>query len=713
MSSLPPQPLPLVPSTEEVVPAMQRIIDQYNAVRAQILQTDPSDATFENIMLPLAQVENAIQGEEAMIDMLQYGSPSLDTQEAFNVAQKLQIEARASWNADAAFFRLLQAARERQPESDALDAESQHLLDRELLGYKQAGHGTLNPTELEEYLRRGTEIAELERQFQQNLARENDGVWFTVEELDGVPREDLAKWKDDKENGSSEAQMKKFVPFANGGTIAVLTNAHRPETRKTMFLADNLKLKENKPLFEEIIRRRAKQAQFLKYPTHADFRIQGRMVKTTEWLRGFLSQLKGPLCSRGRAEVEVMQRRRVEDLRARGPDITEEGFPPWDKRYYERLVQQDFAVDQLKISEFFPLEQTATKMLGIFASLLNLRFDPVPTENTKDVIWHDSVRVFSVWDSTKDDPGGTKNSTTADNFIGYLYFDLLWRENKYRGNQSVNIQCGYLRPDGTRQYPATILMCSFPTPTPTSCALLKHHQVVTLFHEMGHGIHDLLARTKYVRFHGYRLPPDFGEMPSMMLENWCWMKDTLQGLSCHYTTLNESYLVEWRKQHPSEPDSPKEIPAELVDTLIEHRHFNRGLYYLYILSISLFDLQIHSLSTEQEINDLNVQKLWYDIREEIESMDFSECRDGFAFGTFSHLTAGYDVCYYAYLCCAAIAHDVFRSVFAPNPYDEDTWDKYRRAILQRGGSKEDLLQMLADFLGRAPNMNALVEGLAS
>lgn len=165
-------------------------------------------------------------------------------------------------------------------------------------------------------------------------------------------------------------------------------------------------------------------------------------------------------------------------------------------------------------------------MLDIFASLLGLRFDPIPSEKlTGDVIRHDTVRGFSVW------------NMKGDGIIVYVYLDLLWRENKYRGNQSVDIQCGYLRPDGSRQYPSTILMCSFLTPTPTSCALLKHHQIVTRFHEMGHGIHDFLARTKYVHFHGYRLPSDFGEMPRIMLKNWCWMKDVLKGLSCHYTTL--------------------------------------------------------------------------------------------------------------------------------------------------------------------------------
>lgn len=104
---------------------------------------------------------------------------------------------------------------------------------------------------------------------------------------------------------------------------------------------------------------------------------------------------------------------------------------------------------------------------------------------------------------------------------------------------------------------------------------------------MGHGIHDLLARTKYIRFHGYRLPPDFGEMPSIMLENWCWMKSVLEELSCHYTTLDKNYLADWQKQHPSEPNPPTKIPEGLVENLIKHRYFNRGLYHLYQLYVGL------------------------------------------------------------------------------------------------------------------------------
>lgn len=427
-----PQPLPLVPATEDIIPEMCRVIEECNTVRTQIVQdVSPDIASFENVMDPLAQVENAVQGRLAMIDMLQYGSPSLATHEAVNEARELYAEAQIKWKSDRSFFRLLQAASEKD-DFHKLDAESRYLIQKELLASKHAGHDLIGDAQLREYQERNSKILELEREYLQNMSREDGGLWFTVDELDGVPAKELAKWKDGNGEPLESRMKKKFVPFTNGGTLAVLTYARRPETRKRMFMADNRKLEENMSLFEKIIINRAKQAHQLNYSSHAAFRVEERMVESTKWLEGFLKGLQKTLHPLGKAEIEVLQHRRLKDMRAMGQNTDlqlEPGFPPWEKRYYERLMEQEFELDHLKIAEFFPLEKTATGMLDVFASLFGLRFNPIsPDLLTEDVIWHDSVQAFSVWD-------------TEDNeFVGYLYFDLFWREYKFRGNQDVNIQ---------------------------------------------------------------------------------------------------------------------------------------------------------------------------------------------------------------------------------------------------------------------------------
>lgn len=433
-----PQPLPRVLATEAVVPAMRDIIDKYNVTRSMTLKTvTPETATFDNVLKPLAEVENDVQGKFAMIEMLQYGSPYLETQTEYDKARELYIKAQTTWLADGNFYKLLQAARAKD-DFNRLDAESQHLLEKELLRYRHAGHGLLGLVQLEEFQRRNSEILQLEREIHQNIAREKGGIWFTLDELDGVPETELAKWKDvttnnNTDNYSQKEETKgKYVPFSNGGTIAILTYAHRPETREKMYLADNLKLGENKPIFEKIIANRARQAHLLKYATYADLKITERMVKTTTWLKDFLQDLQIALCPLGKAEIEVLQRRRLSDLQARGYPIyqkSEQKFPPWERRYYERLVEQEFEIDKERIAEYFPLDTTAAKMLDIFGSWFGVRFDPIPDDMcTDDVIWHESIKAYSVYD-TKD-----------GEFVGYLYFDLLWREYKFRGNQAVNLQ---------------------------------------------------------------------------------------------------------------------------------------------------------------------------------------------------------------------------------------------------------------------------------
>lgn len=190
--------------------------------------------------------------------------------------------------------------------------------------------------------------------------------------------------------------------------------------------------------------------------------------------------------------------------------------------------------------------------------------------------------------------------------------------------------------------------------------------------ELGHGIHDLISKTKYSRFHGTRLPVDIGEMPSTLLENWCWDKDILKYLSCHFSTLKSEYSAKWLKHHPNEKTPPKTIPDELLNKIIHNRNIFRGLYHLYQLyvfpnsicatlfhvmiltrnksTVSRFDLAVHDVASHEQLEKLNFAKLWYDLRGELESQDFSEFYTrGHDYVTFSHLMNGYDVGYYSYL----------------------------------------------------------------
>lgn len=160
-------------------------------------------------------------------------------------------------------------------------------------------------------------------------------------------------------------------------------------------------------------------------------------------------------------------------------------------------------------------------------------------------------------------------------------------------------------PNGTRRYPATALVCNFSKPTATKPSLLKHDEVVTLFHELGHGIHDLVSRTKYVKFAGTSVVRDFVEAPSQMLENWCWTPAQIKELSSHWQT-------------------DEKIPDDLVEKLVNTRHVNDALFNLRQLHFGMFDIAVHTPKTHQDAENFKMAELYNDMRAEISGLQGPE-----------------------------------------------------------------------------------------
>ena len=239
-------------------------------------------------------------------------------------------------------------------------------------------------------------------------------------------------------------------------------------------------------------------------------------------------------------------------------------------------------------------------MLHIFEELFGLVFVELgpeerkqlsPTSKAEDISWHEDVLLFSVWD----------DSSEGDGFVGYLYLDLHPRQGKYGHAANFNLQPGFVKKDGTRRYPATALVCNFSKPTEKKPSLLKHDEVVTLFHELGHGIHDLAGRTTFSRFHGTSTVRDFVEAPSQMLENWCWTPSQLKSLSSHY-------------------QSGDSIPEDLIKKLISTKHVNDALFNLRQLHFGIFDMTIHTPKSHEEIEKADLSKIYNELRTEISGL---------------------------------------------------------------------------------------------
>ncbi|KAF5234219.1 hypothetical protein FANTH_12219 [Fusarium anthophilum] len=694
MVPIPPQsPPPIIPA-REIVSTMNTVITNITSVIDEIVaKISPDRACFNSVVKPYVTAQNCYQGEIGVIFMLQYAAPEAETQSIVSEAIRLWSEAQSSWTARLDYFQLLQAARKR---NEKLDLESHLLLNELLLDCQECGLGQMEPDKVQQNQRISEEIEQLSMDFRRNMAQDSNGVWFTEAELDGIPSDDSSRWPPESQGPNIG---RRFVPFSNGGTLAVLTHAASPDVRKRMFMEDHQNLQQNDKLLQLIIAKRQAQAASLGFQSHAAFRAQRHFIKSPEAIRDFLNSLKQDLIGLGK--VEVLLLRRCEET-STSTDETKEtnALSAWNHAYYSRKLEKERKIDHDQISEYFPLNHTAEAMLKVFESLFGLQFSEISHADLgSKYLWHPMVRAFSVWEEGE------------GKFVGYLFFDLLWRENKYRGNQNVTHECGYEKPDGTRRHPSTILMCCFPDKRDGRPMLLNHSQVVTLFHELGHGIHNLLSKTKYARFHGTNLPPDFGEMPSMLFENFCWRQDILELLSYHYTGLDLKNAQDWRQRNEGAETLPaRKIPGYLLENLIRNRYLNRASYHLKQLSISLFDLEIHSVRSQEEAESLALGDRFYRLREECESLDFGHLKQtGHWYGAIPHFVGGYDVGYYSYLICTAFAQDIYQSIFQDNPWDRLKWQRLRLEILQYGGGHPDMMGQLRDFLGRPPNEKSFIE----
>ncbi|KAK6226540.1 peptidase family m3 [Colletotrichum tabaci] len=704
MSRNPPQPLATIPRADEIVPMVKRILATQRAAREHAAATiPPAEATFASAIAPFLAADDSTQGETGIFTLLRFSGPDKATREAVEEGLRLWSASTAERLRMTEVYHLVQAVRDR---NEDLGYEEKRILEDLWLDYREAGHGTLDDEGIAVYLQRRERVEKLKEDFRRNLYQGGGGLWFDEAELEGVPLQETEKWKLGREEVSEE-RGKRFVTLERADYDAVLRHARDPETRRRMYLASDNRFPENVPLFKEMLVLRDENARLLGYKSHADFRMERKVAPSTEWVEGFLGRLREELMPRGREEMKRLEAKKREHLKKLGGltagSEDEAKVLPWDFEYYTRLLEEEAEVDKNSIAEYFPLRHTLSAMLDLFTAFLGLEFVSIPEEDLAGNVWDKAVEVWSVWEGRGERKG---------EFVGYLYADILWREGKYRTACNVNLQCGYVKEDGSRVYPATVLMCAFQPPTAASCALLKHREVVTLFHELGHGLHDLVSRTQHTRFHGTRVAPDFGEAPSTMLEKWCWMPDELVKMSRHYTRVDPAYMSKWREEHPAGGEPPPEkIPEALVERLVESRELNRGLWFLRQLVFAILDMAVNNQESTKALRELDEVKFFNDLQDCLTLRPNPDER-GYGLVHSTHLIALYDAGYYAYLSAQAFAADFFETCFARDPRSPETWDRYRRQILECGGSR-NAMEMMTEFLGREPGPGALLQSLGS
>ncbi|KAK9381580.1 uncharacterized protein V2V93DRAFT_367323 [Kockiozyma suomiensis] len=645
---------------EQITSEMEILLADAKKLQDEVSATQ--DPTFESVIKTLGDASNVRDGLVNQLTFYQHISTDKDVRDSSNKAEEFyrDFEIESSMRED--LFKVVNAVYNSKPD---IDPESKRLLEKMNLDFVR--NGLALPIETREELKvLQKKLSNLEVQYNKNLGEETGFIMFTADELDGVPEDIVSQF--------AEVDGKYKMTYKYPDLFPVMKYAKNPDTRRRAFVGDQNKVMENTELLMKAVKLRADIAHLLGYKTHAAYVLEDRMAKSPEKVMTFLNDLRTKLSIAGKAEITKLLELKAEDQKALSlpEDPT---FNVWDYRYFDRLLlEKEYEVDDQKISEYFPMQSTIEKMLGIFEVLFKLKFEEVTGADR--AVWHEDCKQFAVW----------KNDTGSDEFVGWLYFDLHPREGKYGHAANFNLSPGYVDKDGKRVYPVTALVCNFSKPTATKPSLLKHDEVVTFFHELGHGIHDLVSVTKYARFHGTNVARDFVEAPSQMLEYWCWQPEELKGLSSHYT------------------EEGKTIDDDLIAKIVKSKHVNGGLFNLRQLHFALFDMTLHTSD-----GNIDVTKTWNGMREDIALMQQGN-ETTYGYGSFGHLMGGYDSGYYGYLWSQVFAADIFYTEFLADPMNTTNGLRYRDTILKPGGSRE-ALDSLKELLGREPNNVAFLSEL--
>jgi len=632
-------------SAEEINTETDNIIQYVTQVLDEVANTEESVRTFDNTVRKLALCEGHFTTQVKSCDFPAQVSTDKAIRDASVKSDKKLSQFQIDWHMRADVYNVLIKFRDSNPSVAGLD---KRLLDKMIQDFERNGL-SLSKSEQQIVKNNKKQISELSIEYQKNLNEDETQLLFTKNELSGL--------SDTFINELSQENNKYIITLKYPHVFPVLNNATNEQTRKTVALAFERKCQEkNIPILAQILKLRHENAKIMKYKTHADYVLEQRMAKNSENVNTFTNKLLEKLLPFGQKEKQVL-------LDLKQGDTLE----LWDTRFYKNtLLKTKYNVDSELIKEYFPLDFVTEQMLNIYSELLSVTFAQVPEKDS--VVWHDDVQQYYVTD------------TDTGDFLGQFYLDLYPRDGKFTHAAAYKLQLCYLTENGEMQRPVSAMLANFPKPTHDKPSLLRHVDVITYFHEFGHVMHSMCSQVIYAKFACTKVERDFVEAPSQMLENWCWEFDTLKRMSKHYQT-------------------GKEIPYDMVSSMVKAKNVCIGLHYLRQLKFAIFDQRIHTKHVD------NLIELWGTLQKEIELVE--SIKDASRAGSFMHLVAGYDSQYYGYLYSEVFSACMFQKFKTQGICNPKLGKKYRDVILSRGGTV-DSMDSLIEFLGEEPNQDAFL-----
>lgn len=529
-------------------------------------------------------------------------------------------------------------------EYGALTTEERRILDLNILHFELAG-AHLDDASKERLAQINLRKSTLTNDFSQNILDATNAYEKIITDpadVEGIPESDLENARFE-EDGITKYRFTLQMP----SYIAYMTYGPKRAIREELYRAYTTRAPQNGAIIDELMALRQESAKLLGFENYAEYSLESKMAPNTESVLKFLNELVDASRRQGQKELE--------ELRAIAPDIDLQSY---DTAYYgEILKKAQYDIDEEEYRPYFEQHSVMEGMFTFLNQLFGLRFVRQEIE-----LWDPKASAYDIYE--------------GDELTARVYFDLEARKDKRGGAWMHNFQTHHCDSAGCTHLSSAFVVCNFPPSSETSPSLLRHDDVVTLFHEMGHTIHHLLSKVKEHGVSGVNgVEWDAVEFPSQFLENFAYEPKVLKLFAKHH-------------------ESGEVLSDAMIEKLIRAKNFQSGMFMLRQIEFSLFDFELHSKLHQGE----EIQTLLDSIRERtalIKPPAYNKFQNG-----FSHIfSGGYSAGYYSYKWAEVLSADAYYAIVDEGIFGSELARRYKEIVLERGGS-QSMQELFVEMMGR-------------
>lgn len=654
---------------DHVEPAVTQAIKLCRESIEAVLAND-APFTWSNLIAPLEESDDKLNRIFSPVSHLNGVLNSEELRQAYEACLPKLSEYSTWVGQNAELFKAYKQVADSEDFKQLTDVQKKVVNDA-LRDFKLSGIA-LAPEQQKRYGEISMRLSELGSSFSNNVLDATAG-WTKIvtdeAQLAGLPQSAIDAAKAMAEDKAVDGYL-FTLDFPS--YLPVLTYADDSGFREEMYTAFSTRASDQGPnadkwdnseIINETLALRHELAQLLDFESFADKSLATKMAETPAQVVDFLEDLA--------AKSKPQAQRDLDELRAFAQEHYDaDDLQVWDMAYYgEKLKQHTYAISDEELRPYFPEDRAVAGLFEVVNRLYGLTI----TEQNDVDVWHKDVKYYTISDRNGEHRGG-------------FYFDLYARANKRGGAWMADCLDRRIKADGLRQDPVAFLTCNFNKPVGNKPALFTHDELVTLFHEFGHGLHHMLTKIDISAVSGISgVPWDAVELPSQFLENWCWQEEALAFISGHYET--------------GEP-----LPKEMLNKLLAARNYQSAMQMIRQLEFSLFDFKLH-LNFDPQVG-ARVGDVLDNVRQQY-SVVIPPRFNRFQHG-FSHIFAGgYAAGYYSYKWAEVLSADAFSRFEDEGIFNRDTGISFLESILEQGGSQEPMT-LFKHFMGREPKVDALL-----